>query len=753
MKLWQRGREGNRVVRLRSIVVPASVVLAVASSSPLLGQVLHELDTEEAPWHAAIRLRAELDADPAQPAAALRLAVLELSLGRPERARAILNTDSGTAIWPDEIVFPLLARAEFELGRFDTAAALYQRSAAMVHGSQRGVLLVRAGVAYEMAGQINAAARLYGGAADDLTEISGWLAVRQASVTEDTAAAFALLRGVPEAARSIMLRAQAKILLAAGDTAGAVEPMEEVGMTATAALLALVSGDSLRARELAYESIASGDTTLIREGLQLVVQSFEPQTADEYVTLARAHHRTRSIARALDAMEHAVRLDSSDAEILVYWADLLEESGPRAQALDVYRQAASIGGEAAEVAAFKAARLLFRMRRYSTAIEALEAFADGFPENRYAPVSLYLAGDGYSRTRRREIADSTYAAVSTQWPRSMYASRSRLLLAEHALDAGDTATAAEWYRVEVEVGGQQRFYAQYRVATLSADSLEARGIMAVLARADSVGYYGTIARSAAALPPLNVAPYEALPISQSARQTLRELDLLRESSLLEEVDALIDHVMSQPARPPAELLDLAEGFIDRGFMSQGISLGWRATRAYTLNHPRVLQVIFPWRYRDLIEEEAKEHGLDPYVLAALIRQESAFRADVVSRAGAYGLMQLMPPTARQVAGRLGLEWDRRWLVVPDANLHLGATHFANLLRRYDGDIVPALAAYNAGATPVRRWLRDPEARDPIQFVERVPYPETQGYLRTVIRNRALYRALYPPRDSSLAGNP
>ncbi|MEJ2237709.1 MAG: hypothetical protein P8X82_05385, partial [Gemmatimonadales bacterium] len=82
-----------------------------------------------------------------------------------------------------------------------------------------------------------------------------------------------------------------------------------------------------------------------------------------------------------------------------------------------------------------------------------------------------------------------------------------------------------------------------------------------------------------------------------------------------------------------------------------------------------------------------------------------------------------------------------------------ATHFANLLRRYGGDVVPALAAYNAGGTPVRRWLRVPEARDPIQFVELVPYPETQGYLRTVIRNRALYRALYPPQESATTGNP
>ena len=100
-----------------------------------------------------------------------------------------------------------------------------------------------------------------------------------------------------------------------------------------------------------------------------------------------------------------------------------------------------------------------------------------------------------------------------------------------------------------------------------------------------------------------------------------------------------------------------------------------------------------------------------------------------------------------------MRWDRRLLVVADANLHLGAVHLANLLKRYDGRVEPALAAYNAGGTPVRRWLRYPNSDDPVQFVAQVPYPETQGYLRTVIRNRALYKALYPPTESQVAGTP
>ena len=144
-----------------------------------------------------------------------------------------------------------------------------------------------------------------------------------------------------------------------------------------------------------------------------------------------------------------------------------------------------------------------------------------------------------------------------------------------------------------------------------------------------------------------------------------------------------------------------------------------------------------------IEAEANGFGADPYLLAGLIRQESSFTPDAMSRAGAQGLMQLMPPTAAGLARQLGVDWGQQLVVVPDANLHLGVAHLTALLRSYDDQLAPAIAAYNAGGRPVSRWLRYPEASDAFLWVERIPYVETRGYVRTVLRNRELYRALYP----------
>ena len=107
-------------------------------------------------------------------------------------------------------------------------------------------------------------------------------------------------------------------------------------------------------------------------------------------------------------------------------------------------------------------------------------------------------------------------------------------------------------------------------------------------------------------------------------------------------------------------------------------------------------------------------------------------------------MQLMPATARGLARRLQVDWNNTFLGIADANVHLGAAHLAQMLSQYGGEVVPALAAYNAGGSRVRRWLRYPEARakDWFLFIERIPFSETRGYVQTLLRNRDLYRALY-----------
>ena len=172
-------------------------------------------------------------------------------------------------------------------------------------------------------------------------------------------------------------------------------------------------------------------------------------------------------------------------------------------------------------------------------------------------------------------------------------------------------------------------------------------------------------------------------------------------------------------------------------------LGWAASPRAP-NDARVLRAIYPWPRRMALEAEAHEFGVDPLLFAAIVRQESTFDLEALSRAGARGLAQLMPGTAAQAARGLDVTLYPEWLTLPDLNLHLGASHLAALLRRFGGRVEVAVAAYNAGAAPVLRWLAKPGADDPDQFIEEIPFQETRGYVRAVLRNRDLYRALYAP---------
>jgi soluble lytic murein transglycosylase len=135
--------------------------------------------------------------------------------------------------------------------------------------------------------------------------------------------------------------------------------------------------------------------------------------------------------------------------------------------------------------------------------------------------------------------------------------------------------------------------------------------------------------------------------------------------------------------------------------------------------------------------------VDPLLAAAIVRQESAFDPNARSVADARGLMQVLPRVGAVLARGEGLrDWDPAVLYQGELNLHFGLLHLAQILKR-SPRLEVALAAYNAGATAANQWLALPGARDPEVFIERVQFAETRDYVRRILRNLAIYRALYP----------
>lgn len=161
--------------------------------------------------------------------------------------------------------------------------------------------------------------------------------------------------------------------------------------------------------------------------------------------------------------------------------------------------------------------------------------------------------------------------------------------------------------------------------------------------------------------------------------------------------------------------------------------------------PPLLRGLFPRPYADTVVREATAHGVDPLFVYAIMREESTFEPLAYSVADAAGLMQIIPATARGLAEQAGMRgFDPRDLFVPEISIRLGVRHLAWLLSYFKGDMRLAAAGYNAGHGSVDRWLRQTPATDLALFVERIPFPETQEYVRKVDQAYRIYRLLYAP---------
>jgi soluble lytic murein transglycosylase len=165
--------------------------------------------------------------------------------------------------------------------------------------------------------------------------------------------------------------------------------------------------------------------------------------------------------------------------------------------------------------------------------------------------------------------------------------------------------------------------------------------------------------------------------------------------------------------------------------------------------PAFWQLLFPLPYEKDLVRSAKQQNLDPYMVAALIRQESEFDPQALSPKHAYGLTQVEPATGRALARRAGVKrFSNRSLFQPAINLKLGAYYLRALLDQWGGKWEQTLASYNAGKSRVNDWITWNQYREPAEFVESIPFTETREYVEAVLRNATVYRQLYAGKSST-----
>jgi soluble lytic murein transglycosylase len=272
-------------------------------------------------------------------------------------------------------------------------------------------------------------------------------------------------------------------------------------------------------------------------------------------------------------------------------------------------------------------------------------------------------------------------------------------------------------------------------------------------------YYGRLASSrlearkvepmmaAAAVTP---AGETSLPASSHTVTEVPTADLIRALIGAGMYDDAVNEVQwAQKNGSDGQALQATLGYVyaQRGDLRKGINAIKRAVPQYLSAAgedlpPDVLQVLFPVAYWDVIRKNAADTSLDPYLVAALIAQESTFDATIKSHANAIGLMQIVPATGRQYARRLRIpRYSVGKLSDPSINARIGTVYFADLVNRMGG--VPyALASYNAGPGPVARWMAERPGIASDEFIDDIPYPETQNYVKKILGTAEDYRRLY-----------
>jgi len=335
------------------------------------------------------------------------------------------------------------------------------------------------------------------------------------------------------------------------------------------------------------------------------------------------------------------------------------------------------------------------LRRESDAAELLRAHLRLFPASENASAALYFLGRLSEQSRDRAAARAYYEEIAREYPNQYYATLARDRLMPVA-NVPPSPAASEFLRA---VGFPQRAHTTVFDASASSQARIERAKMLVSA---------------------GLKDWAEIELRYGA-QTGDQPHLLAM-----QLGALIGD--GQPAQAIRYIKSYAGNYLFLPIDSAP---------------PAFWQLAFPLPYRADLERFSKQNKLDPFLMAALIRQESEFDAKVISPANARGLTQIEPATGRELSRKLKIpQYTTAKLFQPSLNLQFGTYYLRLVTDQLGGHTEAALAAYNAGMSRAKSWLTWGDFQEPAEFVETVPFTQTRGYIQAVLRNADAYRRIY-----------
>lgn len=428
-----------------------------------------------------------------------------------------------------------------------------------------------------------------------------------------------------------------------------------------------------------------------------------------------------------------------------------------------------------------------RMDRYDDMDAEVEQLGEKYPQSVWYGKSLVMIGNYYLVADDRAKSAKGFTEAFQKFPKEDFADLSHWRAAWWKYRERDIPEARRLFEEHIRLFPTSPHVSNaiyWLGRTLETDSPASAAICyRKLVSAFPNYYYGMIGRErlsllssqkagANLLPtgllepiqrPMPDTPIDESSLSADAREHRQRAKLLSSAWL---VDVAIEEIKSAIGHEPkAKFLlgrEVAHFEAERGRYNVALSQAKRLLNGYFAlsleDLPRTdWELLFPLPYWNDIKRKSEDNQLDPYLVAGLIRQESEFNPGARSPSNAFGLMQLLPATAKRMAqsmsGKKNPGFQLASLTKPERNVAYGTFYLRMLLDMFNGSKEQALAGYNAGEHRVVAWLSAATFDEPAEFVESIPFTETREYVQAIMRNTELYRMLYADSNTAFADQP
>lgn len=440
-----------------------------------------------------------------------------------------------------------------------------------------------------------------------------------------------------------------------------------------------------------YQHWNADRNTQARELMQRLVKDF-PQTSwtdDAYYVIGRIYQSQRQYPQAAR-----------------WYADLAQNYP---------------SGDSAEEGLWRAGWARYLNAQYEQAAQLFATVPNRFPGGAYRDDSLYWQGRALEKTKQRDAAIRVYRQLVQISPDTYYGILAQKRLRLFQVSVERSSAEAERHPEFSEIFQRLRQILPpdtYKaVARRSTTISELRAVNLSDYAVKETAWVGGILGIADEAPDVFTEPQETVAGDNAGHRLMMVYFLAR-------------------------LYAFAGDYLSTIQLSSKIETFLEQTPGY--DFPYMLHRLkYPLAYSDLIQKYAELNNVDPFLIAGIIRQESAYNSQARSYADARGLMQLIPSTGKRVAAREGIEnFTTSRLYEPELNIRLGTRYLVDVLDRFDGNLYRALAAYNAGPKATEKWWPTSGTGDQELIVENITYRATRNYVKRVLRNQHNYRLIY-----------